>query len=1649
MRLSYRRWTNVTCDATDDSVLRSGSSQWPRTEHRRSPVARCGHPRRRAVPLSSLVVVTLLVWGWITPPLAAQIISSRPQQGEVTNIFLPAPRALRQQLTRAREALDEQRYGAAVDLLGQLLASSDAASDDITEEGEQDYFLRGSTRPGTQLSLKTEANRLLGAIPEEGRALYELKFGADARQLLDEALNSRDFRVLVEVTRRYFHTDAGYAATMLLGRHYLDRGRALAAAMQFQRLERSDHARRAYDPELSVLLATCWLMADMPHRARETLLELKSRAPAATLRAGERELALFDPNDPTLQGPKRATGGDSEAAATAADSIGGLLAWLTDVTGPAVSARGQETTDWTMYRGNAARNAESAAGTPLLSPRWRIQAANHPNDEELIRQGRKQYLEQGVPVIPALNPLAVDDVILMRTPRRLIGVDFNTGKRRWVFPWYESPDEKSLKEDRIRPGAEGQQQRILELGRRIWDDALYGRLSSDGERVFMLWGLDSGGARQRVIIQRLGIQRAQQADSTNTNKLVALDLTSEGKLQWIVGDEDGTDEPDLAGAFFLGPPLPLMGQLYALAEINGEIRLVVLDAETGGMQWSQQLAHIDARNIMSDPTRRAAGASPSYSDGVLVCPTSSGAVVAVDVSNRSLLWGYQYPLAESTNRPHSTILRRHLNPVGQRWADATATISDGRVLVTPVESEQLYCLDLISGEPVWEPLDRGDLLFTACVHDGNAIMVGADSVRAISLEDGNTQWTCELGADLPSGRGLLAADQYYLPTTGARLLKIDLTSGKIAEDIETDTVLGNLVAYKDQIISQNVDWLATYYQTEPLRGLIAKRLEDDPKDSWALARKAELLLHDGKHNDALEVFHQAYELNPDDDGIRASLVRSLLAALRDDFPAHRHLATELEDLIDQPEEHATFCRWMAVGLKQQGEYEKAMEYFVRLASLETGGEFGEDSDADSAMVRIDNQLKIHRDRWLSVQMQQLLSDVEGEPAIAIDRMIRAHLEEVLGRDSLNVLKQFVARFGSFSAGSEARMTLARKLSEKGFLLQAEMELMELEDARDPATAATATAMLAQMMLDNGKWEEAAMCAQRLEDEWGDVTTLEGPTGKQLASSLMAHEGLSTWTGKRAPWPRGKCEISRHDQRARSSHTRIHPIEMKEVQGPFPRYHQLVYNQNRRCLILTDATGKTVEQVMLGKQNDLRVTNLAAGRASARGHLLMVNVGFEVVAIDTLGGGATQKDVVLWRHDLSGHLMMASNRTYRTMPKEITRKWGPPRVVRTDSSQRPVGMSGPITRHGVIYQKMQDLICAHPLTGQTLWVRSGLEPGSDIFGDHDYTFVVGPEADEATVFKTADGTAVAQRPVTSRAQRWITVGRNVITCQSDGRSLAIRCFDAWQQEDLWNRSFDDDAQCWRPSRDTVAIFEPQGKFLILDLISGKPRVECGLQPLPSLNRLYVLADPNSYTVVASGDNPNKHATNTRIYGSIGGTLCPEINGHIYSIDRQTGTPRWSKPAQVYEYSLPLNQAPESPALVFLQNKRSQVSPNSPRATYEASLLVIDKRDGRKLYAADGLDRVLSYSVESTRQEQRVVVQTNKNEFELTFTDEPVQSAAPFQMNMEETTGTKVRKNAGRIADAILDAIIKNRKKPHQEQKKERERQENTPPPAAPK
>ena len=78
-------------------------------------------------------------------------------------------------------------------------------------------------------------------------------------------------------------------------------------------------------------------------------------------------------------------------------------------------------------------------------------------------------------------------------------------------------------------------------------------------------------------------------------------------------------------------------------------------------------------------------------------------------------------------------------PLASRAVDASVCVADGRVLVTPIDSDSLHCLNLIDGELRWK-YKRQDDLYTACVYQGKVILVGRHQVQAIRLADGNPGW---------------------------------------------------------------------------------------------------------------------------------------------------------------------------------------------------------------------------------------------------------------------------------------------------------------------------------------------------------------------------------------------------------------------------------------------------------------------------------------------------------------------------------------------------------------------------------------------------------------------------------------------------------------------------------------------------------------------------------------------------------------------------------------------------------------------------------------------------------------------------------------------------------------------------------------------
>ena len=175
------------------------------------------------------------------------------------------------------------------------------------------------------------------------------------------------------------------------------------------------------------MLAYCWYRGGQESRAKDILLELKKKDSGATVHIGGKSIRLFT---------------DDKQA----------LPWLADNLGKDHALFGAELAQWAIFRGNPARNAASAGGPPLLDRRWAVWTTENPS---AVVNSRQANIDRNIPIMPVMQPLAVADVVLMRTARGLLAIDFVTGKRIWAADNLQAKDEVATRRPTKRHAAAG------------------------------------------------------------------------------------------------------------------------------------------------------------------------------------------------------------------------------------------------------------------------------------------------------------------------------------------------------------------------------------------------------------------------------------------------------------------------------------------------------------------------------------------------------------------------------------------------------------------------------------------------------------------------------------------------------------------------------------------------------------------------------------------------------------------------------------------------------------------------------------------------------------------------------------------------------------------------------------------------------------------------------------------------------------------------------------------------------------------------------------------------------------------------------------------------------------------------------------------
>src|SRR5262249_26454780 len=155
----------------------------------------------------------------------------------------------------------------------------------------------------------------------------------------------------------------------------------------------------------------------------------------------------------------------------------------------------------------------------------------------------------------------------------------------------------------------------------------------------------------------------------------------------------------------------------------------------------------------------------------------------------------------------------------------------------------------------------------------------------------------------------------------------------------------------------------------------------------------------------------------------------------------------------------------------------------------------------------------------------------------------------------------------------------------------------------------------------------------------------------------------------------------------------------------------------------------------------------------------------------------------------------------------------------------------------------------PVSGNTLWVRHGIEPGSDIFGDEE-AVIVAPSGRErregnsdsvsAAVLRATDGQLLSEYSVPLPDKRWATFGRRLLVTRdlNDGSQL-LRMVDPWTKGEIWSMNIASGMKGTVVDGESIALMQPDGKFSLVSLADGTRQIEEQLDPDRNLQNIYFM------------------------------------------------------------------------------------------------------------------------------------------------------------------------------------------------------------------
>ncbi len=1423
------------------------------------------------------------VASWVVCALAAACSAqvnflAQPDLGD--DVFLLAPRPLMRMLREGELAFEQQRYSDGITALSALLLADDEELPDDVRG--QDYFIEQDFNGLYHKSLKGEALRLLSKLPAEGRRTLEIQWGVTARRELESAITDKDFDKIGAVARKYLHTEAGYDAHVLWAQYKLTSGYPLATASLLQSLLDYPTARERYGPQLALNAARAWRLAGNAETAGLIMRMAAGNFPGASVEIAGEQIPL--------------------AAST--DWVAVLRREADDQPPPLVDRAASS--NWNVTGGAPERNATSSASMPLPIERWvREIHSSLPEQQAILRHHEAESQKGRVP-LPKFELRIVGDLVLTKTTdASLLAIDFETGVIKWPLYFHNAPVQLT---NLPYAAANGNAALSNELQNRVWGSSAFGKFSCDEQRLYLV------SQPNDQLLNAESMFRANTS-ATDTNFLEGASLEAEGAIVWRVGGSDGVDEPQLADAYFLGPPLPYEGDLYCLADFKGETKLVVLDASTGHLLWKQQLVHSAGSPLRSDPERRSQALSPTISEGVVICPTGVGGLAAVDLLTRSLRWGATY----TTNRaPRNVHLRARLSegpeysPLERRWQEPAMVAQDGVVLISPPESEDFQCRDILSGQLRFGPQRRNSFRYLAGLQKGRLIAVGERQVTAFELTSGKPAWQTEFPSGLTlAGKGLWQAGSLMLPLSERTVVRVNLSDGTISERMQVSQPLGNLFAYKNQLLSVSSSAVCVYYTRESLATEVAERLAANPNDTWGLNQQSQLAAARGDLVGAMQALEQSYALDPTSADTRYLLVNMLLDGLKTDFAAFEDLAQKYADVVEFGPQRFRFLQQLTLGKIRSGQHAAAFQRLLMLVP-KVGSTFAATQNRQREL-ELANGYVVDSDAWIATELARSHAQVAPGDREQMQGLIKnelASLESMLvplQREKLRYL-QWLPNAGP------ALLGLANSMLGGDEQTIAEQLLLPVLHGGDEQMVEAARGLLGQPTLSDRYTNNLGRLAI------GSI--VDDPTGLPPAP---AESGDSE-----AGWPEGMVRVEVSDE---SRYAYGNQIELLSERYGRP---ELTVALSGSMVILRDGNGHDRARLEFpGASADAATDEMTRG--TIRGGLLLIEKSSELAAFDIQRDLMSGTDSLLWRHSLFSPGAAPNVQFSRQEVTSQNTSLGFPLSHRKMPLNQQ-SIVGPLTPSGVIVQIGTKLIMLDALTGRQVWMRDGYDDSVSLAAQGLEIAVVHRSRGRTQILDCRDGAIVRQSKVDGSWTHWFShQGIMVELSRSDvipPLPTNLRAWNVFTGEEVFRIATSMNSSADVCEGRYLVVLEPNSKIYYCDL-------EAPREVLVREHQITTAARVGSIAVERFEDRLVVLCSSDRAVSREADVI--PVQGAVFGLECRTGDLLWSRPGHLAGMQFPKSQPRQSPFMLVYRNYAEREN------IYPASLALIDLRSGRLAYS----------------------------------------------------------------------------------------------------